>query len=415
VTAPAAITVERLSKRFVVATDQATSLRERMETSLRSRRRDREGRRMTIQALSDVSFEVPEGEAFGIIGRNGAGKTTLLSILSRVTAPTSGRATIRGRVGALLAVGTGFHPELTGRDNVFLNGTVLGMRRAEIARKFDQIVEFSEIGSFIDIPVKRYSSGMYVRLAFSVAAHLDPEVLLLDEVLSVGDRQFREKCHKRVDEIVGDGRTVLFVSHDMSSVLAMCNQTVVLEHGRIAYFGPTEEAAATYATMTGSFESGERAGTGEIRIGRIWLTSPAGEAAVRADGPFQVAVELETTSPVDATGLMLKLGLHARKSLLAQLSTEVEPESPLDCEVRSGTIVTCAVERLPLKPGEYWLSARLERTHELVDEADAKTSFWVLPADVHGTGVLATDQDPGTVVVPHRWQVEQPMAARAAR
>jgi lipopolysaccharide transport system ATP-binding protein len=255
---------------------------------------------------------------------------------------------------------------------------------------------------------------MYVRLAFSVAAHLDPEVLLLDEVLSVGDRQFREKCHKRVDEIIRDGRTVLFVSHDMTSVLAMCTRTVLLEHGRIAFFGATEEAAAKYDTMTGSFSSGAREGTGEIRIGRIWVTSPAGEAAVRADGPFQVAVELETTRPVDATRLMLKIGLHARRSLLAQLTTEIEPENPLDCEVRSGTIVTCAVERLPLKPGEYWLSARLERPLELVDEVDRKTSFWVLPGDVHGTGVLPTDQDPGTVVVRHRWRVEHPAASRAA-
>jgi lipopolysaccharide transport system ATP-binding protein len=410
VTGGTAISIESLSKRYVVRAErEPTTLTERLEMALGSvRRRPRTTRNMTIDALDDVSFDVTEGEAFGVIGRNGAGKTTLLSILSRVTAPTAGRATIRGRVGSLLAVGTGFHPELTGRDNVFLNGTVLGMRRAEVARKFDEIVEFSEIGAFIDIPVKRYSSGMYVRLAFSVAAHLEPEVLLLDEVLSVGDRQFKEKSHKRVEEITRDGRTVLFVSHDMSSILQMCERTVLLERGRIAFLGDTTDAAAKYATMTGTFAAAEREGTGEIRIARIRLTSPVGDAAVRADGPLQVAVELETTQPVDATGVVLTIGVRARRGVLAQLSTAIEPDSPLDCEVRSGTVVACDVERLPLKPGEYSLTARLQRTHELIDELEPGPSFWVVPGDVYGTGFLPNERDPGVVVVPHRWRVAQP-------
>jgi homopolymeric O-antigen transport system ATP-binding protein len=415
VTSDAAISVESLSKRYVVEESQPTSLRERMELSLGSRRRRQASQRMVIDALTDVSFDVPEGEAFGVIGRNGAGKTTLLSILSRVTSPTSGRATIYGRVGSLLAVGTGFHPELTGRDNVFLNGTVLGMRRAEVSRRFDEIVEFSEIGEFIDIPVKRYSSGMYVRLAFSIAAHLDPDVLLLDEVLSVGDRQFKDKSHRRVEEITRDGRTVLFVSHDMSSVLSMCERTILLERGRVAFLGSTADAAERYATMTGTLSAGEREGSGEIRIGRIWLTSPAGEATVRADGPLQVAVELETTTPRDATGVTLKVGVHARRGVIAQFSTEVEPDNPLDCEVQSGTVVSCDVERFPLKPGEYWLSARLERTHEILDVVERRMSFWVVPADVHGTGVLPTERDAGVVVLPHRWQVRQPLSRAALR
>jgi lipopolysaccharide transport system ATP-binding protein len=417
VTGGTAISIEGLSKRYVVRAErEPTTLTERLEMALGSLlRRARTTRNMTIDALDDVSFDVMEGEAFGVIGRNGAGKTTLLSILSRVTAPTAGRATIRGRVGSLLAVGTGFHPELTGRDNVFLNGTVLGMRRAEVARKFDEIVEFSEIGAFIDIPVKRYSSGMYVRLAFSVAAHLEPEVLLLDEVLSVGDRQFKDKSHKRVEEITRDGRTVLFVSHDMSSVLQMCERTVLLERGRIAFLGDTTDAAAKYATMTGTFAAAEREGTGEIRIARIWLTSPVGEAAVRADGPLQVGVELETTRPVDATGVVLTIGVRARRGVLAQLSTAIEPDSPLDCEVRSGTVVACDVERLPLKPGEYSLTARLQRTHELIDELEQGPSFWVVPGDVYGTGFLPNERDPGVVVVPHRWRVAQPDAYALSR
>jgi lipopolysaccharide transport system ATP-binding protein len=405
--ADVAISVEGLSKRYVVSHERATSLRERVDMKV-GRLRRREGRpMMTIDALSDVSFEVMEGEAFGVIGRNGAGKTTLLSILSQVTSPTAGRATIYGRVGSLLSVGTGFHPELTGHDNVFLNGTVLGMRRDEVSQRFDEIVEFSEIEEFIDIPVKRYSSGMYVRLAFSVAAHLDPEVLLLDEVLSVGDRLFREKCHRRVDEIRRDGRTVLFVSHDISSVLRMCERTIVLERGRVAFIGSSGDAAARYTRITGTLASGEREGTGEIRVGRMVVGSPAGDSMVAAGGPFRVSVELEATRPVDATGIKLKIGIHARSGLLAQLSTEIEPESPLDCEVRSGTVVACDVDRLPLKPGEYWLSARLERAHELVDQVERRTSFWIVPGDVYGTGFMPTDQDPGLLLLPHRWQVAQ--------
>ncbi len=252
-----------------------------------------------------------------------------------------------------------------------------------MARKFDEIVEFSEIGDFIDIPVKRYSSGMYVRLAFSVAAHLDPEVLLLDEALSVGDQRFREKCQRRVEDVRRDGRTVLFVSHDMSSVLRMCERTIVLEGGRVAFLGTSGDAAAKYANVTENLPPGEREGSGEIRIGRISLRSPAGNAMAATNGPLTISVELETTRPLDATGVALRIGVHARRGMLAQFSTEIEPASPFDCEVRSGTVVTCEVDHLPLKPGEYWLSAQLSRTHELIDEVEKHSWFWIVPSDVH--------------------------------
>src|SRR5712672_2079151 len=200
-------------------------------------------------ALKDVSFEVKQGEVVGIIGRNGAGKSTLLKILSRITEPTEGRIHIKGRVASLLEVGTGFHPELTGRENIFLNGAILGMARAEITRKFDEIVAFAEVEKFLDTPVKRYSSGMFVRLAFSVAAHLEPEILIVDEVLSVGDLHFRNRCLGRMRDMRDEGRTVLFVSHDLTSVRQLCNRAVMLISGRVAADGTPDEVTRRYEQM----------------------------------------------------------------------------------------------------------------------------------------------------------------------
>ena len=202
--------------------------------------------RQTIWALKDVAFEVEPGETLGIIGRNGAGKSTVLKILARITEPTEGRAEIRGRVGSLLEVGTGFHPELTGRENVFLNGAILGMRRSEIQAKFDRIVEFAEIEAFLDTPVKRYSSGMHVRLAFAVAAHLEPEILMIDEVLAVGDAAFQKKCLGLMDEVSRQGRTVLFVSHDLAAIQQLTRSGLLLEGGRVAAYGPTGEVVQRY-------------------------------------------------------------------------------------------------------------------------------------------------------------------------
>jgi len=210
----------------------------------------------TFWALRDVSFEVRRGEVVGVIGRNGAGKSTLLKILSRITEPTTGRAVIHGRVGSLLEVGTGFHPELTGRENIYLNGAILGMRRGEIDRRFDEIVAFSEIEKFLDTPVKRYSSGMYVRLAFAVAAHLEPEVLIVDEVLAVGDAAFQKKCLGKMGDVAGEGRTVIFVSHNMAAVERLCETSMLLSDGRIIYTGPTNEAVDAYLGSAAALHGG---------------------------------------------------------------------------------------------------------------------------------------------------------------
>lgn len=226
-----------------------------------------------VLALNDISMDIKQGEVLGIIGRNGAGKSTLLKILSRVTAPSSGEVRIKGRIAALLEVGTGFHPELTGRENVFLNGSILGMTKSEIRRKFDEIVEFSGVQTYIDTPVKRYSSGMYVRLAFSVAAHLDPEILIVDEVLSVGDAAFRQKCLGKMQTVNRtEGRTVLFVSHDMASIDAVCSRGIVLDSGKVAFDGSTGEAVSHYLSsrtldaVVDNLEDRKRQGNGGARI-----------------------------------------------------------------------------------------------------------------------------------------------------
>src|SRR5512142_155389 len=210
-----------------------------------------------IWALKDVSFDLDEGRVLGIVGRNGAGKSTLLKILSRVTEPTEGTVTVRGRVGSLLEVGTGFHPELTGRENIYMNGAVLGMRRSEIERKFDEIVAFSEVEQFIDTPVKRYSSGMYLRLAFAVAAHLEPEILVVDEVLAVGDAEFQKKCLGKMGDVAQQGRTVLFVSHNMSAILRLTQEAIVLKKGQLIKRAPTQEAVDYYLS-SGQADTGER-------------------------------------------------------------------------------------------------------------------------------------------------------------
>jgi lipopolysaccharide transport system ATP-binding protein len=248
-----AIEAQALSKRYRIGKLEAAygTLRESLtHAAKRVAGLEHRPHREEVWALRDVSFRVDEGQVLGVVGRNGAGKSTLLKILTRITSPTSGRATIRGRVGSLLEVGTGFHPELTGRENVFLNGSILGMKRREIQSKLGEIVEFSGIEKFIDTPVKRYSSGMYVRLAFSVAAHLEPEILLVDEVLAVGDAEFQRRCLGRMEDMSGTGRTILFVSHNMQAINQLCDRAILLEGGGIAADGQTAEVVTRYLQST---------------------------------------------------------------------------------------------------------------------------------------------------------------------
>lgn len=287
----------------------------------------------TIWSLKDVSFDIKAGEVVGIIGRNGAGKSTLLKILSRVTDPTSGRAEIYGRVGTLLEVGTGFHPELTGRDNIYLSGSILGMTKSDIDKKFDKIVEFAGIGKFVDTPVKRYSSGMYVRLAFAVGAHLEPEILIVDEVLAVGDSQFQKKCLDKMKDIGEHGRTVLFVSHNLQAVTRLCERVIMLENGRIVHDGPSHEVVKTYLTS----------GLG-VSPSREWpdpLKAPGGDVArIRAarvkteDGQISGALDIRRPFILEMEYEVLKSGyvlwpnynLYSESGDLIFVTGDVDPE-----------------------------------------------------------------------------------------
>ena len=311
-------------------------------------------------ALRDVSFEVRQGEALGIVGHNGAGKTTILKILSSITTPTSGEITVRGRMAALVEVGSGFHPELTGRENIQLHGAMLGMRRSEIRRKLDSIIEFSGVGEYIDVPVKRYSSGMYVRLGFSIAAHLDPDILLLDEVLAVGDAAFQAKCLDRLAELRRTGRTVVFISHDLAAVYRLCDRAILMNHGRVVADGPPRRVIDEYQRMT--------FGDSAKPIGVVELDSPAQCTSVSFSAPDS-AEGARTGYPMVA-----RLGYRARQTvpaavfrisvywpsgyLCAQLTTDSSQEG-FTLVPGEGTIeFYCPV--LPVVPGLYRVDVAIE-------------------------------------------------------
>ena len=314
-------------------------------------------------ALRDVSFEVPHGQALGLMGGNGAGKSTLLKLLSRITAPTTGRAEIRGRVGSLLEVGTGFHPDLTGRENVYLNGAVLGMRRAEVQRKFDEIVAFAEVERFIDTPVKRYSSGMYLRLAFAVAAHLEPEVLLVDEVLAVGDAAFQRKCLGKMGDVTAEGRTVLFVSHNMDAVQRLCSRAVLLDGGRIAASGRTDEVVQHYlARQLDVPEPGRwidlgrasRRGSAHVRVTALRFGSGSERLGGHAHtgGPLEFLLALESDAPRTIPSLAVVIR-DSRGHLL--VNADIATQGIQVALPAGRSVVTLAVEALYLNPGEYTL------------------------------------------------------------
>ena len=314
-----ALRVEGLGKEYELGERRfgAESLYDALASWLPGSRRemDRPSKRDRFWALRDVSFDVARGEVIGIVGRNGAGKSTLLKILSRITAPTEGRALLHGKLASLLEVGTGFHPELTGRENVYLNGTILGMRRREIDRKFADIAAFAEVERFLDTPVKRYSSGMYVRLAFAVAAHLDADVLVVDEVLAVGDLAFQRKSLGKMEDVAKSGRTVLFVSHNLGAVRALCPSVLLLEHGRVTFRGPTEEGLARYeaSLAEGGAAIAAMRFTGplsdRVRFGSLALRQSGEEVAV-VDPTAPVDVEVDGEASEELGMLELNLGVY---------------------------------------------------------------------------------------------------------
>ena len=313
-----------------------------------------------IWALKDVSFEVNEGEVLGVIGRNGAGKTTLLKILSRITEPTSGFAEIGGRISSLLEVGTGFHPELTGRENIFLNGAILGMRKREIERKFDDIVGFSEVEKYIDTPVKRYSTGMQVRLAFAVAAHLEPEILLVDEVLAVGDIAFQKKCLGKMEDVAKGGRTVLFVSHNMGMINSLCGRCILLESGKIVEDGETSSVISKYVSNISSTKGSEQSFSEDkskkIQIRRVAVTDQGLNLKTQFDVFEQVAVEIEYQVREELIGSVVSIGLHRDGVLLFQ-SDDTDHNQELQSKRLPGYYRARLNLPCPLKAGGYTIDA----------------------------------------------------------
>lgn len=334
----------------------------------------------TIWALKDVSFEVRRGEVVGIIGRNGAGKSTLLKILSRITEPTTGRAEIHGRVGSLLEVGTGFHPELTGRENIYLNGAILGMRRAEIDKKFDEIVAFSEIEKFLDTPVKRYSSGMYVRLAFAVAAHLEPEILLVDEVLAVGDVDFQRKCLGKMGDVAKEGRTVLFVSHNMAAVRALCERTVLLTSGEVELSAPSSQTIEQYMMMNRTVSTVPRV-EDDDRQG-FFLTRPTRVQILCGE---HVNLEFTIWAPQEIESATAGLVVYDLfDGPVFGSSSKIQGVSG---DSRGGCWhVTCKLGRIPLNAGSYSVSIWFGNKYRDSAKFSKAISLHVVPSDPFGWG-----------------------------
>jgi lipopolysaccharide transport system ATP-binding protein len=360
-------------------------------------------------ALRELDIEVARGEALGIVGANGAGKSTFLKLLSRITAPTEGVAEIHGRVGCLLEVGTGFNFELTGRENVFLNGTMLGMHRAEIARNFDEIVEFAGAGPFIDVPVKRYSSGMLTRLGFAVAAHLDPEILIVDEVLAVGDAAFQRKCIDKLREVSRrGGRTVLFVSHSAENVMSLCTSAIWLEEGRLRRAGKMRDIVEGYlaaAVASGRADRSlltraDREGTGELRVTLAEVrAAAAGHQAPRVGESIEIELGYSTAHDrLRAVDFVLRI-LDRRNTVVAELSTRLRGES-FDHLSRDGAVL-CRVERCPLAPGPYSIDIVVSADQTILDQISGAVSFIIVPGRFHAAGLVQATE--GVVYLDHSW------------
>ena len=366
-----------------------------------------------VWALKDVSFEIRRGEAVGIIGRNGAGKSTLLKILSRITEPSAGRVTIDGRVASLLEVGTGFHPELSGRENIYLNGTILGMTRKEIKRKFDEIVAFAEVEKYLDTPVKRYSSGMYVRLAFSVAAHIDPEILVVDEVLAVGDATFQKKCLGKLGNVSKEGRTVLFVSHNMAAVENLCRTGIVLDTGNICFNGEITEALKSYLNAftkkNCSSDIGTRAdrgGDGHVRLTTLTIKDRAGNEGI----PFQIGAEIifeiDYKASANVKNPRIIIGVYDFMNVgVTRFDTEIAGDLP-SVLPKSGRIV-CSTESAPIAPGRYFINIAFFCNGVMQDYLAGANYFDIIGSDFFNTGKIFNESDSKLtkVLIRHNWKM----------
>jgi lipopolysaccharide transport system ATP-binding protein len=398
-----AIQVDNLGKRYQIGLkeDASRTLREVLVDWARSplaRLRSLSGasdEASSFWALRHLSFNVESGDVLAVIGRNGAGKSTLLKLLSRISEPTEGRAVIRGRVASLLEVGTGFHNELTGRENIFLNGAILGMPKSEIVRKFDEIIAFSGVEKFLDTPIKRYSSGMKVRLAFSVAAHLEPQILIIDEVLAVGDHEFQQRCLGKMQDVAASGRTVLFVSHNMAAVRRLCNKAIRLERGRLIDSGPASEQVDAYTrevtqrTNTEDLTTRQdRSGDGKVRVTSVDLLADNNDVPVSTIGvgqPLTIRIEYESQtdylSPVIHLGINNDLGISI-VYLCSKFTTEILGRLP------ARGFIHCRMPEITLAVGKYTIDVCLQSGGTTCDHVLAATDLTVTDDSFYPTGVV---------------------------
>jgi lipopolysaccharide transport system ATP-binding protein len=410
------IKVENLSKRYTIGhqKNQQDGLRHQIEHAVRNPfqwfRGQIQNRRMEKEefwALKDISFEVKHGEVLGVIGCNGAGKSTLLKILSRITQPTCGRVRLTRRVASLLEVGTGFHPELTGRENIFLNGAILGMRKTEIQRKFDEIVAFSEVEQFLDTPVKRYSSGMYVRLAFAVAAHLEAELLLIDEVLAVGDVSFQKKCLQKMDGIARGGRTVLFVSHNMDAIRMLCGRAILFENGKIRSDGDVESVVEGYFAGLSSSGSGVRLSNFGLEIQKVTLKNDEGRKTTQfcPGDDLIVEIEFDAQKPLKAPYFILVVqGKHGNCFTANMLLDGRRPKL-----LKDKGLISCRFKSIPLLPQRYTIRVAIRADNGKDILLDSELASFTVAADLADYGyqgefvTLASVSTP--VIIPYEWQL----------
>lgn len=412
-----AVSVRGLSKSFTIEHDSvkhttmASALLHALRKPLSSSRFE------TFWALKNIEFEIKKGDVVGIVGRNGAGKSTLLKILSRIMEPTAGQIDLYGRVGSLLEVGTGFHPELTGRENIYMNGAILGMTKREITREFDAIVEFSEVEKFLDTPVKRYSSGMYVRLAFAVAAHLNPEILIVDEVLAVGDAEFQRKCLGKMQDVAHhQGRTVIFVSHNMTAVQALCNRAVMMVNGEVRIEGDVAEACALYQSTGSGAATGCVSGEadltsrknphldGQLIIRRASLVNSRGQITdtMPIGGDLSLVIDVEGLAEFRGARIGVKIRSDQNEWLIAN-STEMNPAQVSGPRRRCEQIIM-TIPRLPLTPGFYWFDIDIDQPMlRMLDQVEHAIRLELVEADVYGNGCRV---ESGVVFVDAEWRID---------
>jgi len=402
------IELENISKRYQLGRIGSTSIRDSLERGwqrLRGPGPNGRSARGDFWALRDLSFTVERGEMVGLIGENGAGKSTLLKILSRITEPTRGEAMLRGRPASLLEVGTGFHPDLSGRENIFLNGAILGMRRSEIREKFDEIVAFSEVEQFIDTPVKRYSSGMYVRLAFAVAAHLEPDILLVDEVLAVGDTAFQKKCLGKMDRVSKAGRTVLLVSHNLVSIQSLCRRALWIHGGRLRADGPATEVVASYLDHAVSKEvktledRNDRQGDGSARLTSIRIEDAEGGSVIRSSSRCKITIGYRSSRPLLHPRFVISVYDFSDAGLFV---FDSDATGGLPETLPAEGSVCCLSDPINLTAGRCFANARLLKGGAVADYLQQAVVFDVEPDDFHGSGKLP-GRDWVMCLLKHKW------------